>query len=573
MGLRADGTLWVWGYNGSGQLGLGDLEDRYSPTRLGNSANWSAVSTDGWSAHAIRSDGTLWAWGDNFRGQLGLGDNLKRDTPTRVGSASNWAAVSASSSTLALRSDGTLWAWGFNSSGQLGLGDEQDRNSPAQVGSDSNWAAAIAGSHALALRSDGTLWTWGSNRFGQLGLGDHVDSDTPAQVGLGTNWSAISSGDFHCQALQSDGTIWGWGAFNYGEQGTGPEYVVPTLFHPESGWRHIASRGGRTLALRDNGSLWFAGENSSINVMVPINGDQDHLIRIEPPAPGQSILFPAIPFTPAGNSIQLTASASSGLPVTYSVTGPATLSGSILSITGAGTIQVKADQAGDSVWPAAAQVMQTLVVPLLHVSGNQRLINSGDVTPSVDDHTHFESVRLLNTRVVRTFMIGNSGTAVVNLTAAARVNLSGAHAADFKLVQSPASSLPPGSSTTFAISFDPRLPGLRSATVSIPVSGGSPNPFTFVINGNGSPDMKQAQAITFVVPKTIYLDQGFVRLQAHSSSGMPVTLTLKGDAASLAGNNLAPLAVGKIKVTATQPGDAIYAAAKPITRTITVRAF
>ena len=76
----------------------------------------------------IRSDGTLWAWGWNYYGQLGLGDTTDRDVPTQVGSATSWVAVSAGwDHSLGLRSDGTLWAWGRNNYGQLGLGDTSDR--------------------------------------------------------------------------------------------------------------------------------------------------------------------------------------------------------------------------------------------------------------------------------------------------------------------------------------------------------------------------------------------------------------------------------------------------------------
>ena len=76
----------------------------------------------------MKKDGTLWAWGANQEGQLGLGDTSNRDSPTEVGSASDWAAVSCGAAhTLAVKKDGTLWAWGANQDGQLGLGDNDNR--------------------------------------------------------------------------------------------------------------------------------------------------------------------------------------------------------------------------------------------------------------------------------------------------------------------------------------------------------------------------------------------------------------------------------------------------------------
>ncbi len=69
----------------------------------------------------IKSDGTLWAWGNNSNGQLGLGDTTDRHSPVQVGTDNNWVSIAAGfSHTIALKSNGTLWSWGFNFHGQLG---------------------------------------------------------------------------------------------------------------------------------------------------------------------------------------------------------------------------------------------------------------------------------------------------------------------------------------------------------------------------------------------------------------------------------------------------------------------
>jgi len=125
---------------------------------------------------AIKADGTLWAWGDNAYGELGLGDIVNRLVPTQIGSATDWASIAAGHQhVLAIKADGTLWAWGLNDHGQLGLGDTLTRLVPTQVGS-AQWVCVDAGaSHSVGLLLDGTLQAWGYGAYGQLGTGGLAD--------------------------------------------------------------------------------------------------------------------------------------------------------------------------------------------------------------------------------------------------------------------------------------------------------------------------------------------------------------------------------------------------------------
>jgi len=197
---KTDGTLWAWGYNWNGQLGLGDTTDRNTPTKVGTDTNWASVSCGAQHTLAIKTDGTLWAWGYNWNGQLGLGDTTERNTPTKVGTETNWSSVSCGVyHTLARKTDGTLWAWGANGDGQLGLGDTTDRYTPTKVGTDTNWSSVSCGVwHTIARKTDGTLWAWGANGNGQLGLGDNTSRNTPTQVTqviLSVNPTSLSFGE------------------------------------------------------------------------------------------------------------------------------------------------------------------------------------------------------------------------------------------------------------------------------------------------------------------------------------------------------------------------------------------
>jgi alpha-tubulin suppressor-like RCC1 family protein len=189
MALKKDGSLWGWGFNGNGQLGTGDTRARPAPARvIGDTTTWKAVSCGDGFTLAVSSAGALFGWGYNGDGQLGVGDAGQRLVPAQVGVRTTWTAVSCGSHhALCLRRDGTLWAFGWNGLGQLGIGSTEERQAPAQVGADADWMTVSAGGESsFGLKQDGALWSWGGDESGQVGVGDTESRDTPTLVGPGS---------------------------------------------------------------------------------------------------------------------------------------------------------------------------------------------------------------------------------------------------------------------------------------------------------------------------------------------------------------------------------------------------
>jgi alpha-tubulin suppressor-like RCC1 family protein len=135
----------MWGYS--------------TPIQIGSGTDWSDISAGGAHSMAIKNNGTLWAWGYNFYGQLGIGDYANRSSPVQIGSLNTWAKVHCGHTyTIAIKNDGTLWAWGTNDAGELGLGISLSvaPTSPVQIGSKTTWLStgiSTGGNHVLAILS------------------------------------------------------------------------------------------------------------------------------------------------------------------------------------------------------------------------------------------------------------------------------------------------------------------------------------------------------------------------------------------------------------------------------------
>ncbi|GEL75434.1 hypothetical protein MVI01_72180 [Myxococcus virescens] len=263
--LKADGTVWTWGYNGNGALGDGTTTNRATPAQVQGLTGVVAVAVGGHTV-AVKSDGTVWAWGWNEKGQLGDGTTTGRLTPVQVKGLTGVVAVAATSyHTVAVKSDGTVWAWGWNEDGQLGDGTTTDRLTPVQVqGLTGVTAVAVGYYHNVALRSDGTVWAWGWNNYGQLGDGATTNRSAPVQVQELTGVLTVAGGAGHSVALKSDGTVWSWGSNTYGQLGDGAwtNSFVPVKAQNLTGVVAVSTHSLHTLAMRSDGTVWAWGLNA-----------------------------------------------------------------------------------------------------------------------------------------------------------------------------------------------------------------------------------------------------------------------------------------------------------------------
>ena len=282
--IKTDGTLWIWGTNGYGQLGTNDTTQRNTPvTTFAGGTNWKQVTIGRVVTAAIKTDGTLWVWGRNTNGQLGNNTTTHSSTPiTTFAGGTNWKQVDVSEShTTAIKTDGTLWSWGLGTSGQLGRNsDNSSRLTPVTTfAGGTNWADTATGApeelytlfcgfyHTAAIKTDGTLWTWGYNALGQLGDNTTTAArSTPVTTFAGgTNWKQVSFGFNHTTAIKTDGTLWTWGGNGAGQLGdnTTTDRSTPvTTFAGGTNWSQVACVGISVAAIKTDGTLWTWGRNN-----------------------------------------------------------------------------------------------------------------------------------------------------------------------------------------------------------------------------------------------------------------------------------------------------------------------
>lgn len=92
LAVKTDGTLWAWGNATGGRLGLNSSTTYSSPVQVGALTNWKTVENNPFGTPlALKTDGTLWGWGQNPNGQMGL--SISTSSPVQIGSLNTWKQI------------------------------------------------------------------------------------------------------------------------------------------------------------------------------------------------------------------------------------------------------------------------------------------------------------------------------------------------------------------------------------------------------------------------------------------------------------------------------------------------
>lgn len=376
--ITATGGVKCWGQNLRGALGDGTEVDRSTPVDVvGIASGATAIGVGANHACAVVAGGALKCWGDDSNGQVGDGTTGFRVTPMDVQFLPPVVAVAPGGTfTCALSAgSGGVKCWGLGTSGELGNGSTASSLSPVDVtGLTSGVAALAAGyQYACALSSGGGgVRCWGFNMAGNLGDGTNILRTSPVNVsGLSGGLTPVamitaSRAQAHTCALTSVGGVKCWGLNTWGQAGAtaAQNQLVPldvvgmtsNVVGVSAGWGHTCAvtTAGKVLCWGNNDYGQLGNDAAGFGVPVTVGA----------PAASQTVTFDPIPNHDVNDApVTLVASASSGLPVTFSSSSPSvcTVSAGTAVLVEIGICTIVARQAGDSTFSAAEASRSFLV--------------------------------------------------------------------------------------------------------------------------------------------------------------------------------------------------------------------
>ena len=270
-GLSVSGTVFCWGYNASGQLGLGAGAPETQPMPSATSIS-GAVSIGAGGSHtcAVASDGQARCWGNNDTGQLGAGPaGLTSPVPLAVIGLDGLVAIDAGvGHTCALSASGEMYCWGANGGGQLGDGTSTPKFQPVEVVELAGFSYVTQVSrrttHTCARLSDGTVRCFGANQTGQAGEAPSGATAEMATVATPPVRSLHAGGGHTC-ALLSGGGVHCWGDGSQGQLGDGKLWAgshMPQAATLSTPVRQVALGQAHTCAVATDGTVWCWGDNS-----------------------------------------------------------------------------------------------------------------------------------------------------------------------------------------------------------------------------------------------------------------------------------------------------------------------
>ena len=587
--LKSDGSLWGMGNNEHGQLGDGTTQNRYTPVQIATGVTSHAAG--GMSSLFIKSDGTLWGTGLNTFG--GLGGSAHLYTTPRQIDTGVVAMATANNHSLYAKADGSLWTMGYNGHGQLGDGTHTDRRLPMQIyplNPPVITQSPVSQKTSLIAMEDvvfsvSATGPWLSYKWYRGASGDTAHALLEAtsatlvisKPGMSDSyWVRVSNTYGHADSETATLTVKNpqWILFSLPTEHAFVSEPLPLSAHASSTLPVIFAIEGPATLDETGSVLTFTGAGTvSITATQPGDASYDpaqsvtHTITVSKIP--QTLTFPTIPTQLFGTApLALNVSSTSELPVAYEVvSGPATVSGNLLTLTGGGTVTLRASQPGNATYAAAESLVRTFVV---------------NAKPAIT--TQPVSLKALLGKPA-TFRVSATGTPAPayqwrfngkNISGATKssytlAKTSSAHAGDYSVVIKNSSGSVTSANAKLSFGTAPRITSQpsaltvtagKSATFKVSAAGTATLAYQWRLDGK---NISGATQSSYAIPKTYASHAGtysvVVRNTLGSVTSSGAKLTLNHPAAITRQPASATIAVGKsatLKVTATGSSDLSY---------------
>ena len=286
--LSNDGTLYSFGYNKYGQLGLGQNNDgtAYSfrrndegelgcyghnndvslPTPIPNLPKINMISCGRYFTVCVDHEGFIWSFGQNNVGQLGTGNTTDFNVPQKILEIPPVLSVSCGAfHVLILTTDSNLWSCGHNNFGQLCLENQESQSKPQKTSFANISKISTGFLHSLFQNNKGEIFACGHNQSGQCGLG-HFNGPQISPIlipNAPSNIVQFVCGSHQSLFLDSEGNVYAVGSNTYGSLGLGHITTQNVLrMIPDTPPIQTLSCVGESCYLIDfEGNLWTFGHN------------------------------------------------------------------------------------------------------------------------------------------------------------------------------------------------------------------------------------------------------------------------------------------------------------------------
>lgn len=247
--LKEDGTVWAVGHNEEGQLGIGSISEHIvsEPVQVKGLTNVLGIAAGSRHSLAFKKDGTVWAWGSNSMGQLGLSFSIRSLIPVQVAGLPSIVELAAwGEASLALGNGGEVLQWGMLS--------EVDKHSgvnakPVQIATEEAHTLAAGERMNAAVNFLGEVTVWASSSVSTVQ--GHVASGKVS--GLSGIMSIAIDRD-NLIAVRDDGTVW---TVHSALRGVSK----PVMRKDISNATCVEVKAGRTMVLRKDGTVLSWGNN------------------------------------------------------------------------------------------------------------------------------------------------------------------------------------------------------------------------------------------------------------------------------------------------------------------------